>query len=199
MFHEKLPADLGALLASRDSFRPHPRGCERERWESLPSGTRAELIRLGEDCVDKPEDELWPALTASLYAEFQRTGNRSRYEKRCFARRSALISLVLAECVEYKGRFLDAIVDGIWATCEESSWCIPAHNGFDSLIPSSILPNAAHPFIDLFAAETGATLSWIYYLLEDELASFSPLVPERIEREVESRLLAPFRLREDFL
>ena len=46
-----------------------------------------------------------------------------------FGRRDRLHALVLAECVEDRGRFLDAIADTAWAVAEESSWTVPAVSG----------------------------------------------------------------------
>ena len=60
--------------------------------------------------------------------EFGRNGNRSRYETLYFKRRNVLALLVLAECIEFKGRFIDDIINGIWTICGESFWGIPASN-----------------------------------------------------------------------
>jgi hypothetical protein len=35
----------------------------------------------------------------------------------------------LAECAAHDGTYLDAVVDGLWHLCEETSWVISAHNG----------------------------------------------------------------------
>jgi len=67
-------------------------------------------------------------LTAVRFMDFGRDGNRSRYEALYFRRRSALGGLVLAECLENEGRFIDQIINGIWCICEESTWILPAHN-----------------------------------------------------------------------
>jgi hypothetical protein len=131
-------------------------------------------------------------LPAALYLGFARTGDRQLYEGPYFARRQALGSLVLAECMEAQGRFLDDIANGIWAICEESSWCIPAHNS------GGALPDSADPYIDLFAAETGSLLAWSWYLLRERLAELDPRLPDRIEREVSRRILDPFLGRDDF-
>lgn len=37
----------------------------------------------------------------------------------------------LAECAADDGRYLDAVIDGIWCICEESAWVLSAHNGSD--------------------------------------------------------------------
>ena len=69
----------------------------------------------------------WAFLPASVFLQFVRDGNRSNYERLLKSRRERLEALVLAECVEAKGRFLDEIANGIWATCEETFWGYPAH------------------------------------------------------------------------
>ena len=42
------------------------------------------------------------------------------------------------------------------------------------------LPDAANPYVDLFAAQTAATLADILYLLEDKLDRVSPLIARRV-------------------
>ena len=66
-------------------------------------------------------------LPATLFLEYKRIGNRSNYEGVNGIRRNKLRNLVVAECAEGKGRFLDEIVNGLWATCEETFWGYPAH------------------------------------------------------------------------
>ena len=55
-------------------------------------------------------------------------GTGQDFEASYFARRRMLNALVLAECVEHQGRFLDRIIDGLLLICEESGWQLPAHN-----------------------------------------------------------------------
>lgn len=80
-----------------------------------------------------------------------------------FERRQQLNAWVLAECVEGRGAFHDAIVNALWSICEESTWSLPAH------IPVAGLPDTAIPHVDLFAAETGCQLAWTHYLLAEAL------------------------------
>ncbi|RXH54734.1 heparinase II/III domain-containing protein [Granulicella sibirica] len=60
------------------------------------------------------------------------------------------------------------------------------------------LGDTAEPIIDLFAAETAATLALVVYLLGDRLNTVSPLLIPRIVREAEARVLSPFLERNDF-
>ncbi len=151
-----------ALLAHRllpiNAWHPYPRASERAPWEAVPADIGAILLQRG----IAAQSAGWKILTATGFLDYKRTGNRSRYEKQEFGRRAQLKDLVIAECVEGKGRFLDSIADGIWLTCEESFWGAPAH------LPVPGLPDVTHPTVELFGAETGALLAWTSYLLADQ-------------------------------
>jgi hypothetical protein len=153
---------------------------------------RQDILALGQEALATP----WPSLPASLYLRFARDGDRAAFETPYFLRRRLLAHLVLAECVEGLGRFLDLIADATWSICEESSWCLPAHIAAQKT--GSGLPDTAEPIVDLFAAETSALLAWTHYLLAGQLAQVSPLLPLRIEGEIQKRILSPALEREDF-
>ncbi len=189
MLTERYGGRVAALLVPVERFRPYPEAAERPSWEALPAELRQALIL----AADRHLGGTWPVLPATLFMEFQRNGNRSRYERESFARRAALSALVAGECAEGRGRFLDDIVNGIWAICEESFWGVPAHN--DSAAP---LPDVDRPVFDLFAGETGALLAWTRYLLRAGLDGISPRVSARIREEVDRRILTPFLDRDDF-
>ena len=177
------PEKLASLLIPRDKFHPLPTASEREAWGALSAETRNSIVKRGEAALVEP----WAALPATLYLEYVRNGNRSNYEAPYFARRNRLRDLVLAECAEGKGRFIDEIVNGIWLICEESSWCIPAHVG--SSPNGRGLPDMSQPVVDLFAADTGATMAWASYLLGPQLDQVTPLIRKRISAEVQKRIL----------
>ena len=179
--------DLTKPLLPHGTYKPFPQATDRTFWDTLPNGLREQLIIAGEKWTSYE----WPALPAMLFMENKQNGNRSKYEATFFARRAALGALTMAECAEGKGRFLDNIVNGIWYTCEESSWCIPAHT-------DTVLPDVKRPVIDLFAAETASMLAWVQYLLRNALDGVSPIVNERIEHEVKLRVMDPYIERDDF-
>lgn len=187
---------LSGLLVSKKDFRPFPTVSERAEWERLPDRVKERIIEEGERYLEFA----WEPLPASWYMDFVRKGERGRYEGRFFRRRAALISLLLAECVEDQGRFLDQIIDGIWCICEESSWAIPAHITLTPTGREDKLPDveAEYPYIDLFAAETASLLAWVSYFLKDRLDSESRLIDRRIKREVAHRVFRPYLEVEDF-
>ncbi len=179
-------------LAARGSFRPYPPAGQRPGWDGLPADARAALVATGGRQLNTP----WEVLPASAALEFARNGNRSHYEGMRDQRRQKLQDLVLAECVEFEGRFLDEIVNGIWLTCEETFWGVPAHLGAQKAKVG--LPDVTEPIVELFAAETAALLAWVLYLLEPQLRGVSRLVPDRIRYETTRRILTPCLERDDF-
>jgi hypothetical protein len=183
---------LKEAILDLKEWKPYPGAGERGRWEALPEERKQLLVKNAEEAAQLP----WPNVPASIYLQYQQNGNRSNYEALHFGRRRILTALVLGECVKGEGKWLHAILDALWSICEESSWCLPAHIGMQRA--GSGLPDTAEPILDLFAAETGSLLAWTQYLLGAQLARISPLVPERIRREVDHRILAPALERSDY-
>ncbi|MEN6578471.1 MAG: heparinase II/III family protein [Phycisphaerales bacterium] len=190
---ELYPQDeIEKALVPREQWHPWPKCRNRPAWEGLPEQVRKDLIANGEQYLRYE----WPDLPATLFLEFAREGNRSRYEREHFARRYALTSLLTAECVEGKGRFLDDIANGVWAICEESFWGVPAHVGAQKA--GRGLPDPVEPVVDLFAAETGESLAWTLYLVGEQLDGVSPMICKRIRHEIDRRILTPCFERDDF-
>lgn len=183
---------LESHLIPIDQYHPYPRWNERAAWEAVPDDLRAAVIEQAE--VDQKEG--WHAILATSFLEFARDGNRSHYEAQSFGRRYHLRDVVLAECLEGKGRFLDDIANGIWLICEESFWGAPAHLGMQKAGVG--LPDVTDPVIELFGAETVQLLAWTQYLVGEQLRSISPLIVPRIRLEAERRILKPGRERDDF-
>ena len=183
---------LREVLLARTAWKPAPSIADREKWNALSDGLKARVAREGQRALAQPI----PALPATLFLDYTRNGNRSRFEDAMFGRRSRLHALVLAECLEDRGRLLDAIVDAVWAIAEESSWTVPAHQGAQKA--KGGLPDADEPIVDLFAAQTAHSFAWTLYLLGDRLDKVSPLVRPRMAREIERRVLGPYLARDDF-
>ncbi len=157
-------------------------------WAGLPRHVKTALVRAGEEALGQE----YPALTATAYLAFSRSGDRAGFEGDYFARRRILNALVLAESVEESDRFADRIADGVWLLCEESGWQLPAHNSYERGGPRLVLPDPDRPVIDLFAAETAAQLAVAAQLLEPALERAAPGIVARIDRELETRLYRPY-------
>jgi len=183
---------LRGILIDYQNWHPFPKPEEHEMWMSIPEATRKCYIVRGERLLGYK----WSFLPATVFLEFVRNGNRSNYEALSFDRRNKLSDLVIAECLEGKGRFINDIVNGIWAICEESYWGVPAHLYMQKIGPG--LPDVEEPTVDLFVSETVNLLAWTHYLLGQQLDAVSPLIQRRIQKEAERRVLIPCLERDDF-
>ncbi|MDP4097383.1 heparinase II/III-family protein [Paenibacillus sp. P96] len=135
-----------------------------------------EIRQEGERLTDIPI----PELTYGLFTLFEKQGSRLEYESVYFERRRRLNTLTLLWLLEPDNeRFAAELYEIIWSICNEYTWCLPAH------VQNMNVRGA----IDLFAAETGFTLSEIGLLLGERLP---PLLRVRIREEVEARLLKPY-------
>ncbi len=148
--------------------------------DSIPAEMRQSYIRYGEQYLGKP----WAALPFSAFAQFRGNGNRVGYEGLNFGKRRQLAALVMAEIVEGQGRFMTDIIDGLGSFCEETWWGIPAHYG-----PN--IPLTEDQTVDLFNAETASLIAWTRYMLQSQLDQFSPRLCQRLDREIERRILKP--------
>ena len=187
-------------------FHPFPAYADRAAWASLPEEIKKAFLAEAEKLKSRP----WPSLPASVYLDFFRNGNRTNYQEIYFGRRQCLFVLTIAECIAGKGEYLDDIISGIWHISEETTWVIPAHlnripppvsNFYHDPVTAEKIaypePRRLHDpeddiYIDLFAAETGSLLSWVYYFLGGIFAEKVPEVTRRMEEEVIRRILIPF-------
>ncbi|GAB4515804.1 MAG: heparinase II/III family protein [Anaerolineae bacterium] len=180
------PIDVEIALRAATPRPPFPPASDRQAWEQVATELGSEeigrMIQEAEEAASRPI----PSLPATLFLEFKRTGRREGYQEPRQERRTMLKQLALAECLEYKGRFLDPILDVVWAICEESSWVLPAHQ--------RELTDMDHSVIDLGVAMTALELAELDLLLGAEL---DPLVGKRIRYEVNRRCFTPYLTRHD--
>lgn len=182
--------DIEKSLIPSLQWHPFPQG--QKEWKTILTDTvREEIISKAEQFSKIP----FESLPASVMLQYVRTGNRTNYEAISFAKRERLFSLALAESVEGKGRFSDAIIDGIWSICEESFWGVPAHLYLQKR--GIGLVDVEDPVVDLFAGETAATLALVDYLVGTGLDSASSLMRQRIYYEVNRRVLEPLEKNTD--
>ena len=172
---------LTSMLSIRAKQEVFPPKADDVFWrDSIPVEMRQSYISYGEQFLGKP----WVVLPWTLFAENKINGNRVNYEAVCFNKRKQLAALVMAEIMEGKGRFTNDIIDGIGSFCEETWWGIPAHYG-------KHIPLAEIQEVDLFNAETASLIAWTRYMLEKQFNNFTPNLCQRIDREIELRILKP--------
>ncbi|MBM7789559.1 heparinase II/III family protein [Tenggerimyces flavus] len=178
---------LRAHLPEPGTWRPVPAATDRSFWDGFDATTRTALL----DQAEQLSGGDWPQLTASRWLDYARTGNRVRYQDPYNDRRRRLAAAVLAACLTDDARWHDEVADGAWLLCEESSWCLPAHDESHGTRNLPALPDVDNPTLDLFAAETGALLAWTHTVLSAQLAERG--LADRIVDEVRTRVLVPQR------
>jgi hypothetical protein len=180
---------IQGLVAPLKDFHPCPMAGQ---WNGLDEKLKDEQVKNAEKLLHNS----WGELKATTFLEYKQNGNRSNYEAVSLTRRISLNSLVSAEALENKGRFIPDIVNGIWAICEESYWGVPAHINLQK--DQSGLPDITEPIVDLFTSETAALLAWTEYLLKPQLDKVSPLICRRIDIEERRRFLDAVASRNDY-
>jgi len=146
--------------------------------------------------AEKMLGEEIPLLPLSLYRDYSKTTVRSRFERPHHRRRQILFISTLAEAYERKGRFVERIADLLWAIMEESTWVLPAHCYHSVLAPGTSVPEIYSetqiPGLDLYAGDDSALLSFVRYILRDELDAISPVICKKIQHMVYLRGIRPF-------
>ena len=198
MFAEWLDAhSLKESLKNAKGF-PYPDAGDRQGWESLDEDIKQQIRQMAERYRRLP----YPMCSATQYLAYVRSGSRQAMEKPYFDRRRKLAAAVTGYCLDRNAEDLDAVIDGIWCICEETSWVISAHN--INPIPGAQkpedypLPDPQRPYIDLFAAQTGMILSFTLRLMSEALDRVSPVLCRRIRAEIEKRIIIPFISHDDF-
>lgn len=182
--------DLDKILITDNSWNNFPDYKERQFWTNLPESIRQEYIKNAEGYLDYT----WPVVKATDYLEFIRSGDRRQAAYSACS--NALITLVMGELVEGKGRFTDQIINAVWYFSEQTWWGWSAHLG--SQKAGAGLPDINEPYVDLGVGEITCNLSWTLYLFKDEFDKVHPLISERLRQELFKKSLTPYFERDDF-
>ena len=188
-------ADMNCLkdvLVLNQQWVTYPDYTDRAGWDTFLGIFKDEYIQRGEKLLDYQ----WQVVKATDYLAFERTGNRSMMEKPFGENNNAIIGLLMAELAEGKGRFLDQLANGVFHTCEMTSWALSAH-----LItqPSSrSLPTYDYPLIDLTSGDLGGLLAWTYYFMHDSFNKVDPEISRRLRHELQVRILDPYMNNDSF-
>ncbi|RGM49103.1 heparinase [Bacteroides sp. OM08-11] len=175
---------LKQILMKNQSWIPYPAYNDRAGWDALLGEKyKTALIREGEKLLNYE----WLLVRATDYLEFERTGNRYVMQDRLNKNRSAINSLMFAELAEGKGRFIDQLINGVYLSCEITSWVYSAHLSRQSNHRS--LPDFREQVIDLSAGGYGAMLSWVYYYFHESFDKVNPSISIYLRQTLQERIL----------
>lgn len=184
--------DVTKILDGPIHYEPYPKIGDRGKWQGIHAGIKAKVL----EEVENFKDFKWQSATVADVTGFAK--GRWDYNIKMDEKRRALALLTLAECIENKGDYLEAILEGVWSTCEESSWVAPGHYSAWPDLPDRLFPDVEDPYIDLCAANTAQMISWIYYLLREKFDDISVSIGKRMIYELRKRIIKPFLKHNDF-
>lgn len=128
-----------------------------------------------------------PQITEELFALFEQTGNRLKYEEVYFTRRKLLAVFGMKALLEQQeenrvsGPVLKKLEEVMESICDEECWALPAH--------VDRRKDQWQVTVDLFAAETSQTMAELADRLSGEL---SPSLHTRIVKNIERRVFRPY-------
>jgi Heparinase II/III-like protein len=126
----------------------------------------------------------FPAWNDDAYLDYSRTGVRGNGEGMMRNRRLWLYPLLMAECVEGKGRFIAALEKTLTELSQQPTWTLPAHDvGLRNFKDKNY-------DVDLLAADMGYDIAQALYLLGNRI---QPSVRSIAMDALEKRLFAPVR------
>jgi hypothetical protein len=180
----EIPAERVSALATQIAKWPQGLGqpcANRDAWTSVAVEDRTNDIRR---VAEKLIALNFPAWDQDLYLEYSRRGSRPNGERMMNARKAWLYPLVMAECVEGKGRFLPAIERAVSELVEQPTWTWPAHD-------RNLRNLRDHNYeVDLLAADTAHDLAQALYMLGDWLR---PDLRRRTLLAMNERVFDPLR------
>lgn len=184
---------LKSALLLNQQWVPYPDYTDRAGWDALTKNFKEKLIAEGEARLDYQ----WKVIKLSDYLEFERSGSREIMQQPFGENNNAIMALVLAELAEGKGRFMEQIINGTWYACEMTTWVLSAHLSSYQTNKRAV-PDPYEYTIDLTAGDLGSFYSWVYYFFKEEFDKVTPLIAQRLRRNLQERILDPYMERSDW-
>ncbi len=153
---------------------------DRDFWQRVGSSP---LYRSEVSKAERIAREPFVSLPDDLYLEYSKVGNRTRYENVYFAKLKAFRTLVVAECIENQGRFIEAIGQGMVSYAADKTWVLPAHDSGNQNFEGRQIT------IDLFSSEVACELANADHILGTRLDQATKTL---VREEVKRRIFEPY-------
>ena len=175
-----------SVLLEKKEWLHYPSYQDRAGWDQFLGNYKTSIISAGEKALDYK----WQIIPATSYLEYFRSGSRQIMETPYSQNMNAISTLFLAELAEGKGRFMDQLINGVFAACEMTTWSLSAHLNLQ--LNNKKFPDHNQQIIDLVAADVGSMFSWIYHFFHLEFDKTNKLIAERLKFEITRRILEPY-------
>ncbi len=153
---------------------------DRDFWQRVADSPQYRSEVKGAERVNQ---QPFASLPDDLYLEYSQVGNRTHYESVYFAKLKAFRALVVAECIENKGRFIEAIQQGVQSYAADKTWVLPAHDSGNQNFEGREIT------IDLFSSEVACELANAVHMLGTRLDGATDTL---VRQEVRRRILEPY-------
>ncbi len=178
--------NLKSMLIMNQQWVPYPQYNNRKGWDNLLGDSKADVIKEGEKYLNYQ----WQVIKATDYLEYERSGNREIMQSPYNKNNQAIVALLMAELAEGKGRFTDQLINGVFHSCEMTSWVLSAH--LTAQHSKRVLPDYTEQVIDLGSGNLSSALAWTYYFLNNEFNKVDPSISKRLYYELRKRTLDPY-------
>lgn len=178
--------NLKSMLIMNQQWVPYPQYNDRKGWDNLLGDSKADVIKEGEKYLNYQ----WQVVKATDYLEYERSGNREIMQSPYNKNNQAIVALLMAELAEGKGRFTDQLINGVFQSCEMTSWVLSAH--LTAQHSKRILPDYTEHVIDLGSGNLSSALAWTYYFFNNEFDKIDPAISKRLYYELKKRTLDPY-------
>ena len=180
-------SEVKASLITDQKWVPYPAYQDRTGWDKFLGENKDAFIRQGEKLLDYE----WRVVKATDYIEFERSGSRDIMQNPFGSNNRAIADLLMAELAEGKGRFIDQLINGVFHSCEMTSWALSAHL-ISAQHSQRALPDYKDHVIDLTSGDLSSLLAWTYYFLQKEFDKVNTVIAERLRHELQVRTLDTF-------
>ncbi|MDR0418853.1 MAG: heparinase II/III-family protein, partial [Prevotellaceae bacterium] len=174
---------LKEMLILNQKWVSFPNYTDRAEWDALLGDSKDAYIKQAEKYLTYQ----WQVVKASDYLEYERSGDRKFMEAPFNDNNYAISTLLLAELAEGKGRFIDQIINGVYLSCEMTSWVLAAH--LHAQHSKRALPDYREHVIDLTSGDLSSILAWTYYFLHGEFDKVDPVISKRLYKELKERTM----------
>ena len=178
--------NLKSMLIMNQQWVPYPQYNDRKGWDNLLADSKTDVIKEGEKYLNYQ----WQVVKATDYLEYERSGNREIMQSPYNKNNQAIVALLMAELAEGKGRFTDQLINGVFHSCEMTSWVLSAH--LTAQHSHRTLPDYTEQVIDLGSGNLSSALAWVYHFFNKEFDKVDPAISKRLYYELRKRTLDPY-------
>ena len=183
---QSIPNKTEVFKAGSD-WLPYPAYSDRAAWDKLSEGYKESIIRDGEKAAKSGMELINPSLY--LQCEKARRQELTFPVKRNFGR---VGSLMLAELVEGKGRFIEPLIDALWYMSEVSTWMNPYNSMRGKKRPLRNLPDPEDRYISLNAADAASRVALAWYFFHEEFDKIDPTISRTVLGALKKNTFDPY-------